>query len=200
MTKLWKNVLVLWAIGMGIAMSAPVSAQTVAPGPYYATPSWDQQLPASTRFIVLSNWNSAAVLDRETGLVWERSPSTNGFKWWVDMNNSNDVSAHAHCNSANVGYRFGWRVPTVQELLSLVDGNPANTSNPRLPPGHPFINVSTTSTYLSANRAKEDDTLVWVASFHPVQSIDGFRFNGWTDRTFDLLVWCVRGGSDVNPQ
>ena len=30
-------------------------AQTTANGPYYATPSWDQTLPASTRFIVLSN-------------------------------------------------------------------------------------------------------------------------------------------------
>src|SRR5262249_23927325 len=43
-------------------------------GRYYATPSWDQTLPASTRFIVLSNFNSQAVLDRETGLVWERTP------------------------------------------------------------------------------------------------------------------------------
>jgi hypothetical protein len=39
------------------------------PGPYYALPSWDQQLPASTRWITLTNWSSAAVLDRETGLV-----------------------------------------------------------------------------------------------------------------------------------
>ena len=47
----------------GIAMatlafaSGPVAAQTN--GPYYATPSWDQQLPVSQRFIVLSNWTDA---------------------------------------------------------------------------------------------------------------------------------------------
>jgi len=59
----------------------PVGAATTATGPYYANPSWDQQLPASTRFIVLSNWvdtahpsGGAAVLDRETGLIWEQSP------------------------------------------------------------------------------------------------------------------------------
>ena len=63
-------------ISLGLATFAvtPAHAQTTANGPYYAMPSWDQQLPASTRFIVLSNWNSEAVLDRETGLVWERAP------------------------------------------------------------------------------------------------------------------------------
>jgi len=50
-------------------------AQTTSNGPYYATPSWDQKLQCDTqatcpRFIVLSNWGGAAVLDRETGLVW----------------------------------------------------------------------------------------------------------------------------------
>lgn len=40
-------------------------------GPYYATPSWDQKLDPSVRFIVLANWNNEAVLDRETGIVWQ---------------------------------------------------------------------------------------------------------------------------------
>ena len=56
----------------------PGNAQTVANGPYYAWPSWDQTLPSSTRFIVWANFNSQAVLDRETGLVWERSPNPFG--------------------------------------------------------------------------------------------------------------------------
>jgi hypothetical protein len=56
------------------ALCAAASAQTVANGPYYATPSWDQTLPAATRFVVLSNMNAEAVLDRETGLVWRKTP------------------------------------------------------------------------------------------------------------------------------
>src|SRR5215471_2507098 len=73
-------------------VASPAAAQTTANGPYYATPSWDQQLPAATRFVVLSNWGGAAVLDRETGFVWEHSPSgTSGiFLPWFD--------AQSHCN------------------------------------------------------------------------------------------------------
>ncbi len=49
---------------------------------------------SSTRFIVLANWDSAAVLDRETGLVWEKAPSTFDYDW----NN-----ASFHCISLNAG-------------------------------------------------------------------------------------------------
>lgn len=60
---------------MVVLATSPAEAQTTLPGTYYPIPSWDQKLPTSTRFIVLSNWDRAAVLDRETGLVWEKSPS-----------------------------------------------------------------------------------------------------------------------------
>src|SRR5262245_48646993 len=107
-------------------ISAPAYAQTTAPGPYYATPSWDQTLPASSRFIVLSNMGGAAVLDRETGLVWEKSPSTSTQDW---------PGAFSHCLNLNTGGRTGWRLPSVQDLLSIVD---RSQSSPALPSGHPF--------------------------------------------------------------
>lgn len=176
---------------LGISVLSHNPAQAAAPGPYYATPAWDQQMTAATRFIVLSNWSSAAVLDRETGLVWEKSPSTNTFNWTVDLNNSNDEPAQAHCNRLTVGNRKGWRLPTVQELTSLLDGDPTNTSSPRLPPGHPFTNVS--GTYLSANPSKDLAGEVWC-----VVSTDGVV--GWCSQTYPLKVWCVRGGLDSNAQ
>ena len=95
----------LLALGAG-----PVAAQSN--GPYYATPSWDQTLPASTRFIVLSNFNSAAVLDRETGLVWERAPTAGTFNWFA---------AASVCQGLSTGGRLGWRLPSLQELQSLFD-------------------------------------------------------------------------------
>jgi Protein of unknown function (DUF1566) len=115
------------AIGTLALTSTLTQAQTTAPGPYYATPSWDQTLPTSTRFIVLSNMNNEAVLDRETGFVWERTPSAN-------IRNFRQADLDL-CNPKVVGGRMGWRVPSVWELLTLVD---PTRSGPALPAGHPF--------------------------------------------------------------
>ena len=99
-----KSVLALWVIGIGLGAGAPAQAASGV-GPYYATPAWDQTLPASTRFIVLTNMNSEAVLDRETGLVWEKTPSSlNLFTW-------NGAQAAFRCNNLNVGGRKGWKLP-----------------------------------------------------------------------------------------
>src|SRR5262247_3707722 len=86
---------------------APAHAQTTGAGPYYATPSWDQTLPSATRFIVLSNFGGQAVLDRETGLVWEKSPNTAPMLW---------EPALEYCINHRVGDRQGWRLPTMAEL------------------------------------------------------------------------------------
>jgi hypothetical protein len=89
----------------------PAEAQTTAVGPYYATPAWDQTsactaLANCPRFVVLSNFSSKAVLDRETGLVWERSP---------DAAFQTQRSALMMCVMKTVGNRMGWRLPTIQE-------------------------------------------------------------------------------------
>src|SRR2546427_3494690 len=95
-----------------LAFTTLPHAQTTSNGPYYATPSWDQTLPAATRFIVLSNFNSEAVLDRNTGLVWEKSPGTGPGPW---------SGARSFCIDKNVGSQKGWRLPSIPELSSLID-------------------------------------------------------------------------------
>ena len=179
------GLIVLGMVTLGVS---PAEAQTTAPGPYYATPSWDQTLACTTtancpRFIVLSNMSSAAVLDRETGLVWEKSPSTSTFTWW---------GAQSHCNHLTVGNRKGWRLPTLQELASLVDGDPANTG-PRLPPGHPFTNVQS-SYYWSATTSAASSSNAWVVYFNDGDVDDGGKSHS------NYFVWCVRGGQGVDPQ
>ena len=181
MKTLMKLKLGILVIGTLALTSTLTQAQTTAPGPYYATPSWGQQLPASTRFIVLSNWGNAAVLDRETGLVWERSPSTDAFTW-------NNAQASFHCNNLAVGNRKGWKLPTIQELASLVDGDPANTSNPRLPPGHPFLNVQS-SDYWSATTNANNTTNAWNVNFNDGNVDNNAKTND------NNLAWCVRGGA-----
>ena len=168
-----------------------IHAQTVAPGPYYAMPAWDQTLACTTqancpRFVVLSNMNSAAVLDRETGLVWERSPSTTPFTFAAEQ-------ALLHCNNLSLGNRKGWRLPSIQELSSLVDADPANTNSPRLPPGHPFQNLQ--NVYWSVNpfQIGLNQGFVWTLIL-PDGSLGGDFGN------IPHFVWCVHGGKGTDVQ
>ena len=178
-----KSVLALGVIGLGIALSAPALAVN-AVGPYYATPAWDQKLPSDTRFIVLTNWNSEAVLDRETGLVWEKVPTTSTSTWF---------DASAHCISLNLGGRKGWRLPVIQDLASLMD---PNQSDPALPSGHPFtLSGAFPIAYWSATTNAGDVTVARIVSFG-TGSIGSASKAG----SFRTLAWCVRGGQGVDPQ
>src|SRR5208283_42737 len=150
--------------------------------------SWDQQLACDStsncpRFEVLAAFGGSAVLDKETGLVWEQSPSTTAEYW---------EAAQVHCNELTTGNRLGWRLPTVQELASLVDPSVA-APGPTLPSGHPFSNVQS-SYYWSATPSASDTSSTWLADYY-----NGFVY---TVVTTDLswYVWCVRGGSGVDPQ
>jgi hypothetical protein len=93
--------------------------------------SWHRRInKAQDRFEVLQAFNDEAVLDRETGLVWERQPSNQFVAW---------PNARLICAQKAVGGRGGWRLPAFDELATLID--PAVTVGPRLPAGHPFLNV-----------------------------------------------------------
>lgn len=182
----------LLALGVSTARADGVTA------PYYATPSWDQHLPASTRFVVLSNWvdknfpsGGAAVLDRETGLVWERSPSTSTFTWEEAQFHCNGLDLPPTRTGAHAGNRLGWRLPTLQELASLVDLT-VPFPGPTLPAGHPFTNVQP-SVYWSATTSDTGTGIAWVVIFS-----DGFPGSFGESSTLD--VWCVRGGHGVDPQ
>jgi hypothetical protein len=136
--------------------------------------------------------NNAAVLDRETGLVWERSPSTDQFTFA-------NFQATLHCNILAVGNRKGWRLPSVQELATLVDADPANTSSPRLPPGHPFQNIQgdINATYWSANSVGLVGNVVPNFAWFVFM---GFGNVGTTSAFDPHFVWCVHGGKGVDIQ
>jgi hypothetical protein len=65
--------------------------------------------PSTTRFNVLSSFSCVAVLDRETGLVWEQTPDSTAFTW---------AAALDHCTMLLDGGKLGWRLPTDEELGS----------------------------------------------------------------------------------
>src|SRR5829696_9506620 len=106
---------VLGAFGFGAIVFAPALA-AAQDGPYYPVPSWDQTLRGTKRFALvmpIDGLGAQAALDRETGLVWQRVPiEPRAFEWQVARN---------LCRTENTGARQGWRLPSVEELSSLLD-------------------------------------------------------------------------------
>jgi hypothetical protein len=135
-------------------------------------PTWSQKLPAKGRFLVLPAFGGDAVLDKETGIVWETEPSTAFFTWFT---------AIIHCHTLNVGGRRGWRLPTIEELTSIMD--PSQPSF--LPAGHPFTVLA--DGYWSSTSNAASAANAWVISLD-----DGSVGNG-PGKSISLRAWCVRG-------
>lgn len=164
---------------MTVAVSMAGLAQAAnSNGPYYAPPSWDQKLPVEMRFIVLTDWNSEAVLDRETGLVWEKITSR-AFRSWN--------AAREACVNLRKGNRLGWRLPSVYELASVVD---ASGTGSALPAGHPFA-VTTKSKYWSVTTDAVNQVQARVVEF----ALGSLQV---ADKTENNLFWCVRGGNNAD--
>ena len=136
-----------------------------------------EKLPASLRFLVLTNWNNEAVLDKETGLVWERSPAQTGT--WS--------AARSQCAALTTGAAEVWRLPSYHELQSLMQPNVV-PPGPILPLGHPFLNITPTS-YWSATINAAHPNSAYVVDF-AANSVGGGGVIGGGS----LGIWCVRGG------
>jgi len=176
-----RNWLALGAVP-SLVLVAVLMVPPLAAGGDRAFPSWDHQINSPGRFKVLSDFGGAAVLDKETGLVWEQSPDTTPRSW---------LHAQVRCNALATGGRLGWRLPTLQELASLVDPNNPG-GNPDLPPGHPFSNVQS-SNYWSASTFAFDPSGAWNVGLNNGDVILDVKAD-------TIYVWCVRGGQGVDPQ
>lgn len=97
------------------------------------------------------------VLDKETGLIWTRNANLAGESLtWKD--------AIAYCRDmVRLGNRKGWRIPTVEELTSLVD---LSQRIPALPPGHPFINVQPHYYCWSGANYDSPREFTWYVNFY----------------------------------
>ena len=131
---------------------------------------------ASSRFKVLKAFNNEAVLDKETQLVWARKSST--FRtFWGD--------AREQCTRITIGDRMGWRLPSIHELLSLMN---LTQDGLALPTSHPFQNIQENS-YWTATTNAENTNLAWIARLSDgTVSFDAKEIP-------DKFFLCVRGGS-----
>ena len=158
-------------------------------------PAWTRTLSAtggchSARFECVMQTNAdflgEGVLDRETGLVWQRVPSATPDTW------SNSLS---RCDERAYGGRLGWRLPQSYELASLLDASIVGPAT-SLPAGNPF-------------ELGGGSRVFWTTSaYGGGNAHEGVFFQGATGQPGTVSIniaetsryWCVRGGGGVVPQ
>ncbi len=132
---------------------------------------WSQKVSDGRFELVLDD---EAVLDLETGLVWQKESDDILRDWY---------KAQDYCSNLEIGGRKGWRLPTIDELATLVDSN----HNPALPEGHPFIGNDLSSHYWSSTTYAYNTGYAWLVHFYGGGVNDGYK-------TDSYYVRAVRSG------
>jgi hypothetical protein len=143
-------------------------------------PAWHKEISGAARFDDSTAQAQGYVLDRETGLVWEKTPDTTTRDW---------DSSVEHCYNRTVGgeigQSMGWRLPTIDELFTLVE--PMTVGTPKLPAGHPFSGIA--GEY-------------WTATTRPAPNVsDAYSWDSDTaavstwNKVATRRAWCVRAPS-----
>ena len=84
-----------------------------------------------------------------------------------------------------MGDRKGWRLPTAEELATLVEPSELNLA---LPVGHPFFDVQPAAYWTSTTGAGFLTDSAWTVSFYNGNvGLSGKASTG-------VRVWCMRGG------
>jgi hypothetical protein len=150
-------------------------------------PTWSQKLPAAQRFELVLD--GEAVLDKETGLVWERSPLEYDLVW---------TEAIYRCSTLTSGGRLGWHLPTIEQLASLVDQSALALL--KLPVGHPFDTDCSTG-----GCVQPWPSSYWSSSTYALSATSAFFVTFADGRVGDSdksergsHAWCVRGGQSYD--
>jgi len=154
---------------------------TGAAGQGNHTLRWDTNNPSATRFTTAF---PGAVLDNNTGLVWEQAPDGTLRNW---------ATATAYCVNKKVGDTVGWRLPSVVELKSVQDGSTGAVA-PFVPASAFTLSTSNatpgvqSADYWSATTNAGNPAFAWTVLF-----LDGV-VSGDLKASNLGRAWCVRGG------
>lgn len=121
------------------------------------------------------------VRDNRTGLEWVKAPHS------LDGNGNREtqkwVDAVSFCKNLNYAGHEDWRLPSVDELESLVDRSQFYTA---LPAGHPFTGVPACC-WSGTSYAYDTDSAWYVSMYGAV---------GYGTKAYNHSVWPVRGGNE----
>lgn len=116
-------------------------------------------------------YSADTVVDSDTNLQWQDNTEVKYYKW---------DQAKNYCLDLSLGGYTDWRLPNVQELISIVD---IQRSNPAIKKG--FENVKSADYWTSSGYAA-DSSKVWEVTFK-----DGRVF--MYDSSSSGYVRCIRG-------
>ncbi|TGM08638.1 DUF1566 domain-containing protein [Leptospira barantonii] len=128
---------------------------------------------------------NGTIIDQKSGLIWQKCANGQGSAGdsYTDCTvgtaaNMDWTSALAYCNSLSLAGMGGWRLPSMKELISLIDYNRAAS---------PFIN----STFFPNAGAN-----YWASTTHPSSTYKNqayyVQFTGATYDTGDKATLLVR--------
>jgi hypothetical protein len=147
------------------------------PCPQKGQPFYGQDANYQRAQMAYRDNGDGTVTDLNTGLMWQQGDSQNSVKRSKDQ-------AVKYCASLDLANHSDWRLPTIDELTSLVDVG--------IPYPGPTINTSyfpecRSRYYWSSSRYMQNLNLAWHVYF-----TDGIVSAGDSDRGW--YVRCVRGG------
>ncbi|HSM12756.1 MAG TPA: DUF1566 domain-containing protein, partial [Thermoanaerobaculia bacterium] len=127
----------------------------------------------------LARGDEKLVLDHTTGLMWQ---ATGSYKHSSSgLVKAGEIDAYlAGLNGSKVGGYSDWRLPTVEELASVVAGEKTDASGALLAGFEPGAAWFT----LTSDRVKGDDSVVWTID---IGSGDLMKYSS-TDEYYVLLV------------
>jgi hypothetical protein len=186
-----KKTKVIFFLTLIIFLAVMVFFEKTASGEKFFPPVADKSkvLPAndggpdgcdSSRFKCVMG--GAAVLDKQTGLIWAKNTEIldKGVPWEEAVN---------LCQNVEIGGQKGWRLPTRDELITLLD---TSTSAPALPEGHPFTKLREFEyggkgdyDYWASTEYEGNSNNVWVVHLSVGRVSDELKI-------FDHLIWPVR--------
>ena len=152
-------------------MTCPVEGED-----FFGQDAWYASLGKCTpqSFKVQTISDQKVVLDNNTGLMWQQTIPTGSYKW---------ADADSYCNSLSYAGYSDWRLPTPQELLTIVDNSKYS----------PAIDTTyfpdTPSSYFWSS-----STCVYGTDYASIVDFYDGRVNSTskTSSKYDVYVRCVR--------
>ena len=122
--------------------------------------------------LTLSLMANDVVVDPETGLMWQDSSTIVSKSW---------SSAKNYCSELILKGQSDWRLPHIDELMSITDRSKYN------PAIKSIFKHTKSSWYWSSTEYKDNSSKAWLVSFS--------NGNGnYYAKSDDYYVRCVRGG------